>query len=56
MDLKTMRYILPFVQAMEDVRFTAVDMQNYMVAKSIADSKAPYYWDNIRKKYNMDDV
>lgn len=53
---KMFRLILPFVQAMEDVRFTALEQQNYMIFKAVADALNPQFFENLRWKYNQEDI
>ena len=53
---KLFRLIVPFIQAMEDVRFTAVDQRNYMIIKSVVDSINPNYFDRVRWKYHQEDI
>jgi hypothetical protein len=50
------RLIVPFVQAMEDVRFTAIEQQNYMISKAISDATQPGYFENIRWRYHQEDI
>jgi hypothetical protein len=53
---KMFRFILPFLQAMEDVRFTALEQKFYMEAKAIADMKNPAIWEKIRWRYHQEDI
>ena len=48
--------ILPFVQAMEDVRYTALEQKNYMVSKALSDKVNPAYFENIRWRYHQEDI
>ena len=50
------RQILPFVQAMEDVRFTAIEQRRYMIEKAISDINYPGHFDKIRKRFNQEDI
>jgi len=53
---KLFRLIVPFVQAMEDVRFTALDQKNYMIIKAMSDATQPGHFENIRWRYHQEDV
>ena len=53
---KAFRRTIPFVQAMEDVRFVALQERNYMILKAICDYKDPRVFDFLRERYNQDDV
>jgi hypothetical protein len=53
---KLFRQIMPFVQAMEDVRFTAMDQKNYMVLKAMVDTLQPGNFENIRHRFNQEDI
>ena len=54
---KAYRRTLPFVQAMEDVRFCAVQERNYMILKACCDqSETPDAWDLLRSRYNQEDT
>lgn len=53
---KLYRHIVPFVQAMEDVRFTALEMKDYMFVKTICDIKNPGYFENIRWRFHQEDI
>jgi hypothetical protein len=55
-DRMMFRQILPFVQAMEDLRYTAVEMKNYIINKAIADQYSPYLFQHLRKRFNQEDV
>jgi hypothetical protein len=48
--------ILPFNQAMEDLRYTAVEQKNYMVIKLLADNVHPGVFENVIRRYNADDI
>ena len=50
------RLILPFVQAMEDVRFTAIEQKNYMITKAISDTVHPGVFEHIRWRYHQEDI
>ena len=52
---KAFRRTLPFVQAMEDVRFCAVQERNYMILRAICDYSDPAMWDLMRSRYNQED-
>jgi hypothetical protein len=54
--MKMYRFILPFVQAMEDIRYTALEQRNYMIYKSVLDSINPVYFENVRWRYYNDDI
>ena len=49
------RRTLPFVQAMEDVRFLAVQERNYMILKAICDSENPELFKLYRARYHQED-
>jgi hypothetical protein len=53
---RLMYRILPFNQALEDVRFTALEQRNYMIIKSLADSIHDGMFENIRWRYHQEDV
>ena len=50
------RLILPFVQAMEDVRYTAIEQKNYMITKAISDTVHPGVFEHIRWRYHQEDI
>lgn len=52
---KISRRTLPFVQAMEDVRFVSVQERNYMIIKAVCDYEDPRYFDLYRSRYNQED-
>ena len=53
---KAYRRTIPFVQAMEDVRFVALQERNYMILKAICDYKDPRWFEFLRTRYNQEDV
>ena len=53
---KAYRRVIPFVQAMEDVRYVALQERNYMILKAICDYSDPRYFEFFRTRYNQDDV
>ena len=53
---KAFRKVVPFVQAMEDVRYVALQQRNYMILKAICDSKDSRHLEFLRKRWNADDV
>ena len=53
---KAYRRTLPFVQAMEDVRFCAVQERNYMILKAICDYSDSDLWNLMRARYNQEDM
>lgn len=55
-DKEMNEYLLPFVQAMEDIRFTADEQRNYMIHKAVADQYSPALFDHMRKRYYQDDI
>jgi len=55
-DRKLFRLIVPFVQAMEDVRFTALDQKNYMIIKAVSDAVQPGHFENIRWRFHQEDI
>ncbi len=50
------RLIVPFVQAMEDVRFTAIDQKNYMITKAVSDTVHPGVFEHIRWRFHQEDI
>ena len=52
---KALRKTLPFVQAMEDIRFNAVSERNFMILKAIWDSENPEMFELYRARYNQED-
>ena len=50
------RRTLPFMQAMEDIKFCAVDERNYLILKSICQADQPHLFDYLRKTYYQDDL
>eukprot|EP00345_Euplotes_harpa_P011071 CAMPEP_0168344376 /NCGR_PEP_ID=MMETSP0213-20121227/16778_1 /TAXON_ID=151035 /ORGANISM="Euplotes harpa, Strain FSP1.4" /LENGTH=125 /DNA_ID=CAMNT_0008352103 /DNA_START=198 /DNA_END=575 /DNA_ORIENTATION=+ len=53
--LRCLRKTVPFVQAMEDIRFNAVSERNYMILKAICDSENPETFQLYRARYNQED-
>lgn len=51
-----MRRLLPFVQSMEDVQFTALEQRNYMIIKSVADNIHPAMISNVLRRYHQTDI
>ena len=49
------RRTLPFVQAMEDVRFCALQERNYMILKAVCDYTDPRSFELFRSRYNQED-
>jgi hypothetical protein len=47
---------MPFVQAMENLRYTALDQKNYMYVKAVADSKGPNVFENVRWRFHQEDI
>ena len=45
------RRTLPFVQAMEDIRYVAVTERNYMILKSVCDYSDPRAFEFLRSRY-----
>ena len=52
---KCFRRVVPFVQAMEDVRFVALHERNYMILKAICDYTDPKVFEFFRARYNQND-
>ena len=52
---RCLRKTVPFVQAMEDIRFIAVSERNYMILKAICDSENPELFEAYRSRYNQED-
>ena len=48
--------LLPFTQALEDLRYTAMEQKNYMVTKLLADNIDPRVMENVIKRYHADDI
>jgi len=48
--------IAPFVQAMEDLRYTADEQRNLMINKAIADKYSPALFKHINKRFYQDDL
>ena len=48
--------MVPFVQAMEDVRYVALQERNYMILKAICDYKDPKMFEFFRSRYNQEDT
>lgn len=46
----------PFIQAMEDLRFTAIEQREYMIDKAIADQYSPALFEHLRKRFNQEDI
>lgn len=55
-EVKMFRTVLPFVQAMEDVRLTANDQKNYMLIKAISDLRDPRFFENVRWRFHQEDI
>jgi len=53
---KMFRLIMPFIQAMEDVRFTALDQKNYMIYKAVSDAVQPGHFNDIRWRFHQEDI
>jgi hypothetical protein len=53
---KIFRLILPFVQAMEDVRFTALEQKDFMIQKAVCDALNPNIFENVRWRYHQEDI
>lgn len=54
--IKANRRTVPFVQAMEDIRFIAIQERNYMILKSICDRADPRLFSLFRSRYNQEDL
>ena len=52
---KANRRTLPFVQAMEDIRYIAVQERNYMILKAICDREDPRLFELFRSRFNQED-
>ena len=52
---KAYRRTLPFTQAMEDVRFLAIQRRNFMIMKAVCDQANPEMFDLFRSRYNQED-
>ena len=53
---KILRKTVPFVQAMEDIRFNALSERQYMILKAVTDSEDPEYFEGLRKRYHQEDI
>merc|ERR1711924_372938 len=53
---KAYRRTLPFVQAMEDVRFVAVQERNYMILRAVCDYSSPDMFNLMRARWNQEDT
>ena len=53
---KANRRTLPFVQAMEDIRFVAIQERNFMILKAICDRADPRMFTLFRSRYNQEDL
>ncbi len=53
---KANRRTLPFIQAMEDIRFVAIQERNFMILKAICDREDPRFFDLFRNRYNQEDL
>ena len=49
---KAFRRTVPFIQAMEDIKYIALQERNYMILKAICDYKDPKMFEFLRKRYN----
>lgn len=49
------RTSLPFVQAMEDIRFCAGQERNYMIMRAVSDHSDPEMFELYRSRYNQED-
>ncbi len=52
---RALRKTVPFVQAMEDIRFNALSERNYMMLKAICDVENPNLFEVYRARYNQED-
>ena len=52
---KAYRRTVPFVQAMEDVRYCAIQERNYMILRAVCDYTDPALFDLFRNRYNQED-
>ncbi len=50
-----LRRLVPFVQAMEDVRICAIHERNYLMLQSICASD-PAVFEELRRRYNQEDL
>jgi hypothetical protein len=50
------KIILPFVQAMEDIRYTALEQKNYIILKAMAENIHPAVFENVRKRFHQEDI
>lgn len=48
--------ISPFVQAMEDLRFTAIEQREYMIHKAVADQHSPALFEHLRWRFRQEDI
>ena len=54
--MKVNRRTVPFVQAMEDVKYVALQERNSMILKSICDNENPELFNLFRNRYNQEDI
>ena len=52
---RALRKTVPFVQAMEDIRYNAISERNYMILKAICDVENPDLFEVYRARYNQED-
>lgn len=50
------KQISPFCQAMEDLRFTAIEQRNYMINKAVADQYSPELFEHLRERFTQNDI
>jgi hypothetical protein len=48
--------IVPFVQAMEDIRYTAIEQKRFIVLKAITETINPAVFENVRRRYHQEDI
>jgi hypothetical protein len=47
---------MPFVQAMENLRYTALDQKNYMHLKALCDNIGPNVIENVNWRFHQEDI
>ena len=47
---------MPFVQAMENLRYTALDQKNFMHLKAVSDNSGPNVFENVIWRYHQQDI
>jgi hypothetical protein len=48
--------IMPFVQAMEDLRYTAIEQKEFITLKAVSDNIHPSVFENVRPRFHQEDI